>query len=446
MRHLYCRVLIVAAALALLTLEADAARRVALVIGNSAYEHVARLPNPENDAADLAAALEKIGFAVTRKTNLTFDGMRQALRDFSDEAAGADMALIYYAGHGMEVDKQNYLIPVDARVRKDRDLAYEAVPLDLASASVDGARELKLVLLDACRNNPFSSRMELTSSTRAIGRGLARVEPEPGTLIGFASREGTTADDGGGRNSPYAKALIDFIGEPGLEVNFLFRKVHDAVVEATQGRQQPFMHGALPGRLIYFVPPVEQPKTAPQTPPASSTLSPDVQVEIAYWESIKDSEDPKLFQAYLDQYPNGRFASLAKPMLERAKSKLASRETSPEAKQQEPAKQAPRSEPLPEAEAQETAEKKPPAKKEKVQVAVAPRAKEQAETFRPNAVCRSWLNKFRNGHRPHAAFAVAADGSCGWSAGGLASRKAAVSQALSECRKQHPRCKIVATK
>lgn len=452
MNHISFRILLLAASLCLSFLPAEAARRVALVIGNSAYQHVARLPNPENDAADLAQALEKVGFEVQRKNNLTFDGMRQALRDFSDQAAGADMALIYYAGHGMEVDKQNYLIPVDARLQKDRDLSYEAVPLELVSASVDGAKVLKLVLLDACRNNPFSSTMEMTSSTRSIGRGLARVEPEAGTLVGYASREGTTAEDGNGRNSPYAKALIDFIGEPGLEVNFFFRKVHDAVVEATGGRQQPLMYGALPGKLIYFVPPVEQPKA----PMADNAASPEVQVEIAYWDSIKASQDPQLFQAYLDQYPGGRFASLARLMLDQSKKRIASRETSSEA--QEPAKQPLASDPLPEAKVEAPVEKTPKAepaprkeivpKKEpaKEKVAVAPRPAEQAETFRPNAVCRSWLNKFRNGHRPHAAFAVAANGSCGWSAGGLSSLKAAVSQALSECRKQHPRCKVIATK
>ncbi|MGE0211002.1 MAG: caspase family protein [Parvibaculaceae bacterium] len=454
-KHPYCRILLVAACLCLSLLPAEAARRVALVIGNSDYQHVARLPNPANDTEDLAGALEKVGFTVRRETNLTFEGMRRALRDFSDEAIGSDMALIYYAGHGMEVDKQNYLIPVDARLNKDRDLPYEAIPLELVSASVDGAKELKLVLLDACRNNPFNSIMEVTSATRAIGRGLARVEPEAGTLIGFASREGTTADDGDGRNSPYAKALIDFIGEPGLEVNFLFRKVHDAVVGATQGRQQPFMHGALPGRLIYFVPPVEQPKAEPQIPTVSNVPSPEIQVELAYWDSIKGAGDPKLFKAYLDQYPNGRFATLARLMLKQAETKLASRDTSAEV--QEPAKQPLATQPPPESKAEERPEpqKEPAVKKEpivkkeppaKQKVAVAPRAKEQAENFRPNAVCRSWLNKFRNGHQPHAAFAVAANGSCGWSAGGLSSVKAAVSQALSECRKQHPRCRVVATK
>ena len=235
---------------------AIAAKRVALVIGNSSYQHVTRLPNPANDATDIAAALKRLGFDVRKESNLNYGGLRRALRDFSRLAARAEFAIVYYAGHGMEVNKHNYVIPVDAELKSDLDIEYEAVPLDLVMNAVDGARKLKLVLLDSCRNNPFAASMKMASGKRSIGRGLARVEPEVGTLVSFAAKEGTTADDGEGRNSPYTAALLQHLEEPGLEINFLFRKVRDSVMTATNERQQPFTYGSLPGKRIYLSAPV----------------------------------------------------------------------------------------------------------------------------------------------------------------------------------------------
>ena len=194
--------------IASVTSAAMADKRVAMVIGNSDYRSVANLPNPVNDAADVTTVLKRLGFAVTTAFDMTSQEMRDALRDFGHDANGADMALVYFAGHGLEISKQNYLIPVDAKLRTDLDVYYEAVPLDLVMAAVSGSKGLRLVLLDACRNNPFAATMKSTSPSRSIGRGLSRIEPGRGTLVSYAAKEGTTADDGQGRNSPYTKALL----------------------------------------------------------------------------------------------------------------------------------------------------------------------------------------------------------------------------------------------
>ena len=224
--------------------------RVALVIGNSDYDHVSALTNPVNDTADLGAALERIGFDVTVGHNLDYRGMRLALRDFAESAETADVVLIYFAGHGIEIDKVNYLIPTNAELQSDRDVEFEAVRLDAVIRSISNMQGLKIVLVDACRNNPFLSNMAQTSATRSLGRGLGRIDPG-GVLVGYAARGGTLALDGDGRNSPYAQALLQHIEEPGLELGKLFRKVRDTVYSLTDGFQEPFTYGSLPGEDIF---------------------------------------------------------------------------------------------------------------------------------------------------------------------------------------------------
>jgi len=292
---------------------AFAETRVALVIGNSDYKHAASLPNPKNDAEDLALVLGRIGFSVTTADNLGSDAMRRMLRDFARQASRADMALVFFAGHGMEVNKQNYLIPTDAQLETDQDIGYEAVPLDLVINAVSGARRLGLVMLDACRNNPFAASMKRTSSTRSVGRGLTRIEPAAGTLVSYAAKEGTVADDGHGRNSPYTKALIAHLEQPGLEINFLFRKVRDSVLESTNGTQEPFTYGSLPGKQIFL-------KALETAPSAAVKPAPDgqgaVNPDALFWSSVKDSNDANMFQAYLDKFPDGLYAALAHTRLE----------------------------------------------------------------------------------------------------------------------------------
>ena len=178
---------------------AFAAQRVALVIGNATYAHVPALANPLNDAADIGAALDRLGFAVTRLENAGYAALRRGLLEFQRAASASEIAVVFYAGHGIEVDQRNFLVPVDARLASDQDVEFEAVPLELVSRAVERASGLRLVILDACRENPFAVRMQRAGATRSIGRGLARVEPSGETLIAYAAKEGTVASDGAGR-------------------------------------------------------------------------------------------------------------------------------------------------------------------------------------------------------------------------------------------------------
>ena len=237
------------------TLPAHAERRVALVIGNSAYSSVAKLANPSRDARSLADAFERLDFeTITLKQDLTYSEFRRTLSDFARLADNADIAVIYYAGHGIEVGGQNYLVPIDAKLRAARDVDFEGMPLSQIMTALEGAKKLRLVILDACRDNPFLARMDRGVSTRSIGRGLASVAPGANTLVAYAAKEGTTADDGTGGNSPYAKALLSHLETPGLEIGFLFRRIRDAVLKETGGRQEPFVYGSLAGEEFYLKP------------------------------------------------------------------------------------------------------------------------------------------------------------------------------------------------
>ncbi len=244
-------------------------RRVALVIGNAAYKTVPALLNPQHDAEAIAASLRATGFAkVTVVSDASREQMVDALRTFATEAEQADWAVAYYSGHGLEVNGTNYLVPVDAKIASDRDVQFAAVPLDQVMASVGGARKLKLVLLDACRNNPFVPQMRMTmpvdatvastassaaaTPTRSIGLGLAAIKVTGATLVVYAAKHGQTALDGEGNDSPFAVAVVQRIATPNVEINKLFRLVRDDVMEATAGRQEPYTYGSLPGREDFF--------------------------------------------------------------------------------------------------------------------------------------------------------------------------------------------------
>ena len=241
--------------------------RVALVIGNAKYEHAPLLNNPLNDAADVTAAFQRLGFAVTVLENADESELRHALKQFGRAAAAAQFALIYYAGHGIEVDHRNFLVPVDARLASDADVEFEAVPLDLVLQSLSRAA-FRLVILDACRENPFARTMQSAGTTRSIGRGLALIEPPGGMLVAYSAKEGTLAEDGDGRNSPYAQALLRVLTEkPDLEVGIMFRHVRDDVLAATGGRQEPFTYGSLPKDGIYFQPTSQDLSPEPESGP-----------------------------------------------------------------------------------------------------------------------------------------------------------------------------------
>ena len=231
------------------------ARKVALIVGNGAYRNVAPLANPLRDAKLIASTFREIGFAtVTLVPDLTRDKFFATLHEFGMEAEKADWAVVYYAGHGMEIGGVNYLIPVDARLKADSDAETQAVALEQVIASVAGARKLRLVMLDACRDNPFEKTMQRTIALKLVNRGFSNIEPEAGFMVVYAAKHGETALDGNSLNSPFATVLARVIKEPRIEVRKLFDIVRDDVWKATNRTQQPFTYGSLPGREdFYFV-------------------------------------------------------------------------------------------------------------------------------------------------------------------------------------------------
>ena len=231
----------------------DPGRRIALVIGVGAYKNAPGLRNPPNDAAAVAKALRELGFAdVTEVLDPSRANLEAALMAFGDKAAEADWSVIFYAGHGMQVDGHNFLIPTDAKLESDRHVDFETVVLDKVIESMNGTKKLGLVILDACRDNPFLKRMKQTRSVRSFGQGLAAVEPSQGQMIVYATKDGSVAEDGDDDHSPFTKALLAHIHEARLDIRLMFSKVRDTVLQSTQNRQQPFTYGSLPGEGLFF--------------------------------------------------------------------------------------------------------------------------------------------------------------------------------------------------
>jgi hypothetical protein len=302
------RAFLLAAALLLVCQPAFAGKRVALVLGNSAYQNVAPLPNPVNDGAMIAAKLKDAGFdVVDSRHDLPAAETRRALRDFADRARDADIAVVYYAGHGMEVDGTNYLIPVDAKLERDTDVYDEALSLDRVLVAIEPAKQLRLVILDACRDNPFGKNMKRTVASRAIGRGLAKVEPgSPNTLIAYSAKAGSTALDGDAKNSPFTLALAKHLTTPGLDVRRAFGFVRDDVLKTTGNQQEPFVYGSLGGDDVPLVPA----KAAPPAPASGPQAEARRDYELALQIGNKDA-----LNAFLAEYPDGFYASLARLQL-----------------------------------------------------------------------------------------------------------------------------------
>ncbi len=249
-----------------------AQERIALVIGNADYAYVQKLRNSVNDARKISETLTGIGFDVTTLVNSTRDETSRALSDFAFRSEVADLALIYYAGHGVTVEGRNFLIPVDALITRNSDLPSQAIDMNDLLASVDRARKMRIVILDSCRNNPFPGGLDdesatgarsmsatgegtgsdATSSSRSISPGLAPASPERGTLVAYAAREGAVALDGTGDNSPFALALADKLAQPGLEIGLMFRQVRDDVLATTNNLQEPYQNGSLPADPYYL--------------------------------------------------------------------------------------------------------------------------------------------------------------------------------------------------
>jgi len=231
----------------------DPGRRIALVIGVGAYQNAPGLRNPPNDAAAVAKAFRELGFAeVIEVLDPTRANLEAAIMAFGDKAAEADWAVVFYAGHGMQVDGHNFLIPTDAKLETDRHVDFETVVLDRVIDSLNGTKKLGLVILDACRDNPFLKRMRQTRSVRSFGQGLAAVEPNKGQMIVYATKDGSVAEDGEDDHSPFTKALLSHIHEARLDIRLMFSKVRDSVLQSTQNRQQPFTYGSLPGEGLFF--------------------------------------------------------------------------------------------------------------------------------------------------------------------------------------------------
>ncbi|OKO73810.1 hypothetical protein AC629_36305 [Bradyrhizobium sp. NAS80.1] len=232
------------------------ARRVALVIGNGAYKNVHALPNPPRDSKLIAGVLRDLGFqTVMSVSDLTRDKFFQTLQAFADEAEKADWAVVYYAGHGFEIGGVNYLVPVDAKLTADKDAETEAVALEQVIAAVGAAHKVRLVMLDACRDNPFAPTMQRTLSLKLVDKGFSNIEPGAGFMVVYAAKHGETAMDGdGGADSPFATALAREIKVPRVEIRKLFDIVRDDVWSATRHEQQPFTYGSPTGREdFYFV-------------------------------------------------------------------------------------------------------------------------------------------------------------------------------------------------
>lgn len=305
------------AAVAFCIAPAEAEKRVALVIGNSAYKNVSQLANSTNDAKAISEMLRSAGFdAVELYENLNIREMRRAINDFSDIARHADTAVVYYSGHGIEVNGVNYLIPIDAVLDRDSDVPYETFSLENLVQLLEPARRLRLVMLDACRDNPFARNMKRTIGTRAVSRGLAAVEPTSvNTLIGFAAKAGSYALDGDGANSPYALALVNNLAMPGLDLRIAFGRVRDEVLKSTRSKQEPFVYGSLGGNNISIV---DAPGSSVATlPPQTSTTPIDRAAQA--WGVIQNTTSIAVIQDFIRQFGGTPYGSMARARLEELK-------------------------------------------------------------------------------------------------------------------------------
>jgi hypothetical protein len=309
--------LLLAAVFFLTCQPAFAEKRVALILGNSVYQNVPPLSNPINDGAVMAATFKSAGFdVVDSRFDLSALETRRVLRDFADRARDADIAVVYYAGHGMEVDGTNYLIPVDAKLERDTDIYDEAFSLDRILVAVEPAKQLRLVILDACRDNPFARNMKHSLASRSIGRGLAKIEPaSPNTLIAYSAKAGSNAQDGEGKNSPFTTALAQHLTKPGLDVRKAFGFVRDDVLKSTGNRQEPFVYGSLGGNDVPLVPARAAPPAPVQANPPSQ-VTPQSETRRDYELALQVGNKAAM-SAFIAQHPDGFYASLAKLQLEK---------------------------------------------------------------------------------------------------------------------------------
>jgi hypothetical protein len=279
----------------------NTSKRLALVIGNGAYSTAPPLKNPPNDARDMAATLRALGFDVTSGINANQREMKRLIREFGQKLKTGGSGLFYYAGHGVQSKGRNYLIPVDAEIQSEAEVEDSAVDASLVLNYMDDAQNgLNIVILDACRNNPFSR------SFRSASDGLAQVDAPTGTLIAYATAPGRVASDGAGQNGLYTSELLKQMRVPGLSATEMFMRVRGEVMRQTGNKQVPWEASSLVG-TFYF----GGAKTDGATTEATSSRIDPAAFELSYWETIKSSTDPEDFKAYLTRYPSGQFAELA---------------------------------------------------------------------------------------------------------------------------------------
>jgi hypothetical protein len=305
--------------------------RVALVIGMADYEAISPLTNTRNDAEALADTLTEIGFDVTRVVDASLSELRTIMKDFSFRSETADLALIYFAGHGIEVQGENFLIPIDARPQSNIDVQNQSVSLKEMLAVVEKARVMRIVILDSCRDNPLGGSIDTNAvvqsalqstdqATRGVG-GLAPANPDRGTLVAFAAKDGQVALDGTQGNSPYARALMEKMSKPGLEISLMFRQVRDAVLAETQNLQEPYTYGSLTGQPFYLTGGPEDTAEVAEAEPAKSwsKLRPDQESQLLALANLGDTRS-MLGLAYIRLNPeDSRFdPAEAVSFLERA--------------------------------------------------------------------------------------------------------------------------------
>jgi hypothetical protein len=327
---------------ATLPVTALAEKRVALVIGVSAYQHVAKLPNPANDASAVAGLLKSAGFDVVEtRRDVGATELRSAVRDFTEQARNADVAVVFFAGHGIEVDGTNYLIPADAKLARDFDIEDEALSLDRVLRAIEPAKRLRLVILDACRDNPFAKEMKRTVASRSVGRGLAKIEPTVAdTLIAFAAKAGSVALDGEEANSPFTKAILQHVAVPDLDLRIAFGRVRDSVLNATGRKQEPYVYGSLGGNTVSIVsravavnarakPEAGQQVAAASPDPAPARVAPPANpsshaamssAEVAEaWRATSGSGNAAVLESFIRRFGDTIYGDLAKARLQELK-------------------------------------------------------------------------------------------------------------------------------
>ena len=279
---------------------------IALIIGNACYKSFP-LRNPVNDAEDMAGVLRERGFEVIMRTDANHRDMEKAIREFGKKLRNGGVGLFYFSGHGMQVNGVNYLIPVNEDIKAEDEIKYKAVDANFVLSKMESAgNAMNIMILDACRDNPFAR------SFRSLARGLAQMDAPQGTLIVYATAPGRTADDGTGRNGIFTRNLLDFIKQSNLEITQILKEVRRRVIDETDGKQIPWEASSIIGNF-YFNQNKKQAVFQDVVQPNHSRTKIDLAgLELEFWKTIKDSKNPKGFQAYLDKFPNGTFSELAK--------------------------------------------------------------------------------------------------------------------------------------